>query len=191
MGRIDNLVANYKRHVGLPLRQNLPLAQRVWFAVYAPEDERRLANRVAEFEIATKEAGLEWQGTDLAGMFADWMDTFEPDEREATLADPDVVKAYADPGFTHFICDRLTARVAEVAPETASRTVFALTGLMELYDFIPVSEVIAALAERPGQPIPGILLVFFPGERDGNTYRFLGARHGWNYLAVPILGDPA
>ena len=114
MGRIDNLVANYKRHVGLPLRQNLPLAQRVWFAVYSPEDERRLANRVAEFEIATKDAGLGWRSTDLTGVFADWMDTFEPDERHAALADPDVIKAYTDPGFTNFICDRLTAWVAEV-----------------------------------------------------------------------------
>jgi hypothetical protein len=191
MGRIDNLLANYRRHVSLPLRQNLPLAQRVWFAVYAPEDERRLADRVAEFELATKDAGLEWRSFDLTGIFADWMDTFEPDERQSALADRDVVKAYADPGFTNFICERLTAWVAEVRPEASPRTVFALTGLMELYDFIPVSDVIAALADAPGQPIPGVLLVFFPGERDGNTYRFLGARHGWNYLAVPILGDPA
>jgi hypothetical protein len=32
-------------------------------------------------------------------------------------------------------------------------------------------------------------MIFFPGEREGNTYRFLGARDGWDYLAVPILAE--
>ena len=41
------------------------------------------------------------------------------------------------------------------------------------------------LSRLRGTPV---LLVFFPGEREANTYRFLGARDGWNYLAVPILG---
>ena len=37
--------------------------------------------------------------------------------------------------------------------------------------------------------LKGIVLLFFPGEREGNTYRFLGARTGWNYLATPILTE--
>jgi hypothetical protein len=64
-------------------------------------------------------------------------------------------------------------------------TVFALSGLMELFDFIHVSTVIEALDNG----FPGVLALFFPGEREGNTYRFLGARTGWNYLAVPILSE--
>jgi len=28
--------------------------------------------------------------------------------------------------------------------------------------------------------------VFFPGEHEGNSYRLLDARDGWNYLAVPL-----
>jgi hypothetical protein len=56
---------------------------------------------------------------------------------------------------------------------------------MELYDFIHVSDVLDALDNS----YPGVLLVFFPGEREGNTYRFLGARTGWNYLAIPILAE--
>jgi hypothetical protein len=32
----------------------------------------------------------------------------------------------------------------------------------------------------------GRLLVFFPGSRDGNVYKLLDAREGWNYLATPI-----
>jgi len=57
---------------------------------------------------------------------------------------------------------------------------------MELYDLLHVSEVIEALDHS----FSGILAVFFPGEREGNTYRFLAARTGWDYLAVPILSDP-
>jgi hypothetical protein len=185
MARIDQLIASYTRYVSLPLQPNLPLSQRVWFVVHAPEDERRMINRVQEFEIATREAGLGWQRMDLTGAFADWMDTFEPEERDACLADHEVVQAYADPGFKEFLCERLKAWADALPRAQAERTVFAVTGLMELYDFVHVSAVVDAMDGT----FPGVLLVFFPGEREGNTYRFLGARDGWNYLAVPILGE--
>ena len=64
-----------------------------------------MVNRIAELEIATRDEGLSWRRVDLTGAFADWMDSFDPDERES------------------------------------------------------------------------------------NTYRFLGARTGWNYLATPILTE--
>lgn len=185
MARIDQLINSYRRHVSLPLRPHLPLSQRVWFVVYAPEDERRLVNRVGEFELATREADLHWQRTDLAGAFADWMDTFDPDERDACLRDPEVVDSYADPGFRDFVCARLKAVADAVPPDRASKTVFAVTGLMELYDFVHISAVVDAVDKG----FPGVLLVFFPGEREGNSYRFLGAREGWNYLALPICGE--
>jgi hypothetical protein len=35
--------------------------------------------------------------------------------------------------------------------------------------------------------VPGRLLVLFPGEYNEPQYRFLDARDGWNYLAVPIV----
>jgi len=56
---------------------------------------------------------------------------------------------------------------------------------MDLYDFLYVSELVAALEAS----LAGYLLVSFPGEKEGNTYRFLDARTGWNYLAVPILSE--
>jgi hypothetical protein len=37
--------------------------------------------------------------------------------------------------------------------------------------------------------VNGRMLVFFPGEVDGNNYRLLGAKDGWNYLATPITAD--
>ena len=185
MARLDHLLANYRRYVALPRQPHLPLDQRIWFLVYPPEDERRLTSRLAEFELATRDAGLVWQRLDLTGAFADWLDSFDDEEKAACLADPDIVEDYARPGFRDFLCARLQTGLAPTAE--AGRTVFALTGLMELYDFIHVSEVIEALDGA----FPGVLLVFFPGEREGNSYRFLGARTGWNYLAIPILAEPA
>jgi hypothetical protein len=88
MARIDQLLASYRRHVSLTPRGNLPLSQRVWFVVYPPEDERRLVNRIPEFEIATRDEGLDWRRIDLGGAFADWMDTFDPDERRTASRPP-------------------------------------------------------------------------------------------------------
>lgn len=185
MARIDQLLASYRRHVSLAPRGNLPLSQRVWFVVYPPEDERRMVNRIPEFEIAARDQNLGWRRIDLSGVFADWMDTFDPDERRDTLAEPDIVETYADPGFIEYLVERIRAELASVPEAEAVQTVFALSGLMDLYDFVHVSEVLGTLDDH----LEGIVLVFFPGEREGNTYRFLGARTGWNYLATPILTE--
>jgi hypothetical protein len=185
LGRIDTLLENYRRHVGMPLKAGLPLSQRVWFAVYPPEEERRLINRIDEFEIATKEAGLSWKRLDLAGSFADWMDTYDEDERAQCLANPEIVEAYAEEGFREFLCSRIAETIVGAAEPENSRTVVAISGLMGLYDFVHVSAVI----DKLDKGFPGVLLMFFPGDREGNAYRFMNARTGWDYLAVPILSE--
>lgn len=185
MSRIDQLLTAYRRHVGLPMRPNLPLSQRIWFLVYPPEEERRLVNRVAEFEIATCEAGLGWKRVDLGTTYADWVDTFEADERDTCLAQPDVLENYADPGFRDFVCQAIRKAMAQIPKGDAARTVLAVTGLMDLYDFTHVS----AVVDQLDRGFEGVVLVFFPGERDGNSYRFLDARAGWNYLAIPITAE--
>jgi hypothetical protein len=60
--------------------------------------------------------------------------------------------------------------------------VVAVIGLASLFDFMRVS----SLMERVEDTVRGRLLVFFPGEYTGNVYRFMDARDGFNYLAVPI-----
>jgi hypothetical protein len=183
MNRIDQLLANYKSHLQLPLRPGLPTAQRVWFALYPPEDERRLANRVLDFELATKDAGHPWVLIDLRGTLARWFDAVDEDERAEWWKHPGDIELYARTEWKTLLTKLFREQVASTAaPE---RTVFALTGLMELYDFLHVSELIDALE----QSFPGFLLVFFPGVKEGNTYRFLDARPGWNYLAVPISSE--
>ena len=186
MSRIDQLVLSYRRHAGIPLKQSVTAAERTWFVVYSPEDERRLRSRLAEFEIATKDSGLLWQEIDLTGSFARWIDSFEdPEERDTVLASPAIVEDYADPGYSEHLADKIRKAGVDVPESDARRTVFAITGLMELYDFIHVSQVMDAL----GKDLRGILVLFFPGEREENTYRFLGARSGWDYLATPITAD--
>lgn len=186
MSRIDQLVQSYRRHVGIPLKQNVTIAERTWFVVYSPDEDRRLRSRLAEFEIATKDCGLIWKEIDLTGSFTRWIDSFEDsDERAASLATPSIVEDYADPGFRNFLADNIRQAMAEIPASDVDRTVFAITGLMELYDFIHVSQVMDAL----GRNVRGVILIFFPGEREENTYRFLGARTGWDYLATPITHE--
>ena len=58
----------------------------------------------------------------------------------------------------------------------------ALQGVASLYGFLRVSELIHDIE----QAILGRFLVFFPGTKEENNYRFLDARDGWNYLANGI-----
>ena len=66
------------------------------------------------------------------------------------------------------------------SPHAAS--VVAIIGLATLFDFMRVS----SLIERVEDSVRGRLLVLFPGEYAGNVYRFMDARDGFNYMAVPI-----
>jgi len=187
MSRLDQLIAAYRSRVSIPLNPGLPTSQRVWFLVYPPEDERRLRNQLAEFEIATRDAELNWREIDFSRAFAQWMDTFDDEEeRAACLMDPDITENYADPEFAKFLAAKIQNVADQVEPSRVEHTVFAVTGLLELYDFVHVSDIL----EELDKGIRGILLLFFPGERDGNTYKFIGARTGWDYLATPITLDP-
>ena len=185
MSRIDSLVAKYRRRASLPLRPERSLSQRVWFVVYEPEEERRMLTRIPEFELATRDAGLHWRSVSLAQAFTDWLDTFDADERNMCLDTPAIVEGYADSGLIDFLVNRAAAVIDAVPEAERDKTVFAVTGLMELYDFVHVS----VLIEKLPATTPGVVLIFFPGEWEGNTYRFLRARTGWDYLGVPILAE--
>jgi hypothetical protein len=183
MSQLDHLIANYRRHIQLNHAPGLPAAQRIWFAVYAPDDERRLQTKLGEFELATRDAGLPWHAIDLHGQLTAWFQAVDPQELPSWFENPGDIKSYAKTEFQERLVTFIRSEMAKAAEP--ARTVFALTGLMELFDFRHVSDVLGELE----QSFPGFLLVFFPGEREGNTYRFLGARDGWNYLAVPILPE--
>lgn len=183
MSQLDQLVANYRRHIQLSHSPGLPTAQRVWFAVYSPEDERRLQARLGEFDICTREAGYLWQPIDLRGQLAAWFLSVDAGELPEWFKYPDDIVTYARTGFQDQLLSFIRAEMDKTSDPR--RTVFALTGLMELFDFRHVSEILGELEKS----FQGFLLVFFPGEREEHSYRFLGARDGWNYLAVPILSE--
>jgi hypothetical protein len=183
MNRIDQLIENYRNHIQMPLRPGLAAAQRVWFAVYPAGEERRLINRIDEFEMLTKAAGHPWVRIELKGRLAEWISSVDEDERSEWFRNPSDIDLYARTEWKNLLTEHFKQTVASTTgPE---RTVFALTGLMDLYDFLHVSELIEGML----QDFPGHLLVFFPGEKEANAYRFLDARTGWNYLAVPILSE--
>lgn len=184
MSRIDQLLRNYRRHLSLPPRSNAAAVQRTWFAVYPPEDERRLQHQIDEFAILTRESGLGWHLVDLRGQFASWIGSVDSEERRSWFSNPSDVELYARSEWRERLAGTIKEQVALLP--NADRTVVAVIGLTELFDYVPVSDLLESLHD----PIPGYLLLFFPGERENNTYRFLCARDGWNYLAVPITSDP-
>ena len=103
MARLDTLLANYKRHLSVPLRPGLPLSQRVWFCVYPPDEERRLQTFIENFQMVTTEASLGWKRIDLSGSFANWLDTFDEEERDEIKNDQELVESYAKKGFCRYL----------------------------------------------------------------------------------------
>ncbi len=179
MASVEALTTAYARYVDLPWDTRLAGQQKVWFALYAPTDERRLRARLGAFEVATIKAGHAWSGHDLTDEFARWLAAHEYAESFFEAADDLTADALRD--FDDFLIARLGATL-DGASEGA---VVALSGVGSLFGLTRVSRLLEKISDR----VRGRLLVFFPGERDGSNYRLLDARDGWNYLAVPITAQ--
>lgn len=176
MSAVDRLLANYSRQIELPWATHVAGAQRIWFAVYPPAEERRLRAHLPQFETLTLRAQHEWVTVDLTPVFPEYLATHR--YREAIFQRPQHLRAGAE----------LEARAVALIRErcldqgTDEGTVVAVTGLASLFDFVRVSSLVASVEDC----VPGRLLVFFPGEYSGSVYRFMDARDGFNYMAVPI-----
>lgn len=178
MGHVEELAARYGSHIAPPWQRNLAGDQKVIMVVYPKEDERRLRARIGLFEEATTSAGHGWRHVDLTTSFATWMSQTE--YRDAYFEEPESLDMKLRSAFVRHVADAiLDALNADDADETA---VVAVQGVATLYGFVRVSLVLKEVVKS----IKGRLLVFFPGEYENNNYRLLGARDGWNYLAVPI-----
>lgn len=179
MSYIDGLLVAYRRFVSLPWQQNLAPAQRVWMAIYPPENERRLRLHLPGFAVATKEAKHSWAIVDITTSFEGWMGGH--DYRDAYFESPDLLETALPAFFDHLAGDVRDQLRTHDDPEG----VVGLLGagaLFGLGDAVKVS----ALLNAVNDAIAGRLLVFFPGQHEGNCYRLLDARDGWNYLAIPI-----
>lgn len=181
MNRIDSLRRNYERICSLPWDHRLAGPQRVWFAVYDKEDERRLRRRIHLFRDATERHGHDWRSVDLTDRFAEWF----------CDACADYAASYFEtPGYLEAALAEFKAAVASTVIETlqtddSGNAVVAVIGAASLFGFVRVSEVLPLVEDA----IHGRLLVFFPGSYENNNYRLLDARDGWNYHAVPITAD--
>lgn len=176
MSAIDRLLTNYSRQVRLPWSANMSGKQRIWFAVYPPAEERRVRARLPQFETLTLEANHGWSTVDLTRLLPEWVADHE--YREAIFEQPEHFSANSE----------LEALAAERVRQACSRedvdaaSVVAVIGLASLFDFMRVS----SLIERVEDSVPGRLLILFPGEYASNVFRFMDARDGFNYMAVPI-----
>ena len=179
MSYIDDLVAAYRTFVALPWQNNLAPAQRVWMAVYPPDYERRLRLHVPDFEVATKEAGHSWSLVDITTSFEEWMADHE--YRDEYFESPDLLEP-ALPAFFEHLIERVRNALSQKKDDGSVVGLLGTGVLFGLGNEVKVS----ALLNSVNNAISGRLLVFFPGEHEGNSYRLLGARDGWNYLATPI-----
>jgi len=176
MNAIDRLLSNYSSQVRLPWSPSMSGKQRVWFAVYPPAEERRVRARLPQFETLTLEAEHGWSAVDLTLVLPQFLANHK--YRESIFQNPQHLQAGS----------ALEGRAAALVIEACSReeanaaSVVAVTGLASLFDFMRVS----SLIDRVEDAVSGRLLVFFPGEYAGNIYRFMDARDGFNYMAVPI-----
>lgn len=179
MSYMDELISAYRRFVSLRWQDGLAPAQRVWMAVYPPTDERRLRLHLPDFEMATVDAGHHWAEIDITSSFERWM--IEQEYREEYFKSPELL-APALPSFLEHLAISVRSEL-EASPSPSG--VVGLIGAGSLFglgDAIRVS----ALLNEVNESIAGRLLVFFPGEYEGNGYRLLDAQDGWNYLATPI-----
>ncbi len=176
MNQIDQLIHNYEDFASLPWDQSLAGAQRVWFAVYDKQEERRLRFRIDDFKLATGRAKRRWELCDLTNHFATWMAGHK--YRDAYFASPNKLDGAPLGAFKSSAAEL----VRSMLDRSNANTVVALSGIGSLFGIIYASELISQIQNS----IKGRMLVFFPGEYANNMYRLLDARDGWNYLAVPI-----
>ncbi len=182
MATIDDLAGAYGRFVSLPWSQMLSGSERVWFALYAPEHERRLRRRLADFEGRTVRAGHGWHLVDLTDAFAHWMARHP--YHAAYFDSPDLLEETALEPFAAHCAAQLRATLARADADA----VVAVMGVASLFGVARVSHLIEAVAGD----IRGRLLVFFPGTHTDHRYRLLDARDGWNYRATRIaVGEDA
>lgn len=176
--RISSLLKNYQSHISLPWTQMASSEERSIFAIYKPEDELKLRARVVEFELATTDSSHPWLLLDITDSFATWL--AEQKYAEAYFEDPKYLVAKYE-RYAKKLVKKLAVQV-ESAQDT--NTVVALLGCGTLFGITSVSDLVKSLAAK----VEGRLVVFFPGEQEGNEYRLLDAKNGWGYLATSIKG---
>jgi hypothetical protein len=116
---------------------------------------------------------------DITTSFERWMAAHE--YRDEYFESPDLLET-ALPSFFAHLASEVEQELRAHDDEDGVTAILGAGTLFGLGDSVKVS----ALLNAVNTAISGRLLVFFPGEHEGNSYRLLDARDGWNYLATPI-----
>ena len=178
MSEIEDLIKRYERYVKLPWGPISLLAHRGSGSPFMTPVRSAVCVYVSgSFRLRRPmpvTSGAWWTSPTS---FAEWM------------ANQDYMDAYFErPEFMELALADFSDAVAEQVRQALNKTdldedtVVALFGLASLFGLARVAELIAKVDSE----IPGRLLAFFPGQRDGSNWRLLNARDGWNYHAVPI-----
>lgn len=182
MTTAQTLLDRLKEHLALPWPDNVSARERVVMVVYPPSDERKLRRLIESGEFASeiRTTGHGWQEFDLAPEFSSWLAGYEFSDRY--LAKPE--RLWDDKGNVRGLEEYLVTKIAEAAKDMTANDVLALIGGGGLFGLHSVS----TLIEKIENLVPGRIVIFFPGEHDAknNSYRLLGAKDGWGYLAVSI-----
>lgn len=182
MSYVEQLIEVYRRFVALPWLQGVAPPQRVWMAVYPPPYERRIRLNLPEFENATIQAGHRWSCIDVTTSFERWMAGHE--YAQAYFEEPELLET-ALPVFFESLVIEVREQLERADDPNGVVGLLGAGALFGLGDSVKAS----ALLNEVNTYIAGRLLVFFPGQREHNTYRLLDARDGWDYLATPITPE--
>jgi len=182
VSRLDRLIDRYAEHISTPWPEGLSGIERVIFVVYAPADELKLRVYIDEFELRTRDTGHGWTHLDLTDAFPKWMAGHR--YREKYFRRPELLAGYAEGRLTEFTASLVEQTQKQVA-QASQNDVVALSGVGALFGVSSVSMLVESVASA----VKGRLVVFFPGEVEGNVYRLLDARDGWGYLSHPITAD--
>ncbi len=174
---MERLLRSYAALVARPWDVSGGSGTRTWFAVYPPEEERRLRARLLWFEQATRVTGHPWIPCDLTKLFAEWLSAHR--YREAYFEAPHDLR-----GRLREFREVVSARVAAATAAAGFEGVVALTGLASVRGFVGVPEVL----EDTREGLLGRLLVFFPGEFEKGEYRFLDARDRAPFAVTNVAG---
>jgi hypothetical protein len=182
MSYAQTILDKLKAHLALPWPENVSGQERVLMAVYPPSEERRIRRFIDSGEFAAEIRTLQhgWSSIDLSATFSQWLAAHENGER--LLQRPS--RLWDDKGNVKGLEEFLVERIVQASAKDDANTVFALVGCGGLFGLFSVSQLIGKVCEK----VPGRIVAFFPGEHDAehNSYRLLGAKDGWGYLATTI-----
>lgn len=178
MNYVERLIEALSQQLRHPWGHDKSGGERVWFLVFDPDRLRTVLARKDAFQLATEAAGKRWEEIDISRSFGRWMAGHRYAARY--FARPKLASTIAE--------DYATVLAAEIKQHIMERqvdeeTLLVMTGTEALYGILKLSHITRLIEDH----VSGRLLVFFPGEYREPQYRFLDARDGWNYLAIPIV----